>query len=193
MVATHPDDEVRCAGGLIRAWAARGFKVGVLSVSDGAGEETGQAAANAGREELNRALRKLCPTHVAVTRLGLPAGKVALHLNRLRNSLLSLASGAVTLIAPHEHDGNPDRKAAGGVCLEFARSRQILLARYALTWESLTPAGEARRVRFPLSDDARRAKARAVECFKSQTHPREGLPPTRVAGALDRTYEVFLV
>lgn len=34
VVAPHPDDEVLGAGGLIRAWAARGARVSVLSVSD---------------------------------------------------------------------------------------------------------------------------------------------------------------
>jgi LmbE family N-acetylglucosaminyl deacetylase len=194
VVAAHPNDEVRCAGGLIRAWAARGCKVSVLSVSDGQEADTrGQAPASARREELNEALRKLCPTHVAVTRLGLPVGKVGQHLNRLRNSLLSLASGAVTLIAPHERHGCSDREAVGGVCLEFARSRQITLARYAVGSErGEVPTGETRWVKFPLSDDARRAKARAVECFKSQIEPRR-LLPARGAGPPDRAYEIFLL
>jgi LmbE family N-acetylglucosaminyl deacetylase len=187
VVAPHPDDEVLGAGGLIRAWAARPAKVSVLSVSDGeAADPDWQALASVRRGELNEALRKLCPTHVSVTRLGLPDGKIAHHLNRLRNALLSLAGGAATLIAPYERDGHPDHEAVGNACIEFARSREIPIARYAIRlWRRESPAalGTANWVRFMLSDDARRAKARAVQCFKSPL----------AANYYDRPYEPFLL
>jgi LmbE family N-acetylglucosaminyl deacetylase len=187
VVAPHPDDEVLGAGGLIRAWAARSGKVSVLSVSDGeAADPDCQALASLRRGELNEALRKLCPTHVSVTRLGLPDGKITHHLNRLRNALLSLASGTSTLIAPYERDGHADHEAVGLACIEFARSRQIPLARYAIRlWQHASPASlrEANWVKFALSDDARRAKARAVQCFKL----------AHAAGYCDRPYEPFLL
>jgi LmbE family N-acetylglucosaminyl deacetylase len=136
----------------------------------------------------------LCPTHVGVTRLGLPVGKIDQHLNRLRNCLLSLASGPVTLIAPHERNAHPDRGAVGRVCLEFAHSRQIPLARYAIGSGHEVPADAARWVKFVLSDDAKRAKARAVECFKSQLEPKRRRTTAKVACMpLDRAYEVFLL
>ncbi len=195
VVATHPDDEVRSAGGIIRATAARGSKVSVLSVSDGEGADTAcQALASTRREELNAALRKLCPTHVGVTRLGLPVGKINQHVNRLRNALLSLVSGPVTLIAPHERNGHPDREVVGGVCLEVARSRQVPLARYVIGAGHEMPGGEAGWVKFLLSDDARRAKARAVECFKSQLEPARRRMARKVGGmSSERAYEVFLL
>jgi LmbE family N-acetylglucosaminyl deacetylase len=195
VVATHPDDEVRSAGGLIRATAARGSKVSVLSVSDGEGADSAYLAlSSTRREEQNAALRKLCPTYVGVTRLGLPVGKINQHHNRLRNALLSMTSGAVTLVAPHEHNGHPDREAVGAVCLEVARSRQIPLARYVIGGGAEMSGGDAGWVKFVLSDDARRAKARAVECFKSQLEPqRRRMPPKVGCVPSDRAYEVFLL
>jgi LmbE family N-acetylglucosaminyl deacetylase len=187
VVAPHPDDEVLGAGGLMRAWAARGAKVNVLSVSDG----------EAAGSELNEALRKLSPTHVSVTRLGLPDGKIAHHLNRLRNAILSLASAKPTLIAPYERDGHPDHEAVGNMCIEFAHSQRIPIARYAIrAWHRAAPdPHEARWVRFMLSDDARRAKARAVQCFKSQRPPGWGDPsaPLRTLSHFLRPYEAFLL
>jgi LmbE family N-acetylglucosaminyl deacetylase len=186
VVAPHPDDEVLGAGGLMRAWAARGAKVTVLSVSDGeAADPARHALGSVRREELNEALRKLCPTHVSVTRLGLPDGKITQHLNRLRNALSSLASGRLTLIAPYERDGHPDHEAVGNLCVEIARTQHMPLAQYAIrTWERAAPETlrDSRWVRFALTDDARRAKARALSCFRSNA-----------LAHFDRPYEAFLV
>jgi LmbE family N-acetylglucosaminyl deacetylase len=207
VVAAHPDDEVRGAGGLIHAWVARGGTVRVLSVSDGETEDPACCAvASARREELNEALRKLCPTHVAVTRLGLPLGKISQHCNRVRNALLSLTSGEVTLVAPDERAAHPDHEAVGHVCVEFARARGISLARYGIgkygigpgrpdARESAARVKEARWVKFVLSDEARRAKARAVQCFRARSNSRRGrtLSAPRAAQARERAYEAFLV
>ena len=213
VVAAHPDDEVRGAGGLIHAWAARGATVRVLSVSDGETlDPRCSALASARREELNDALRKLCPTHVAVTRLGLPLGKISQHHNRLRNALLSLASGEVTLVAPNERAAHPDHEAAGRVCVEFARAQGIALARYGIGQYGIGPgqpaaresaprdgtarAGEARWVKFVLTDDAARAKARAMQCFRARSMSRRGrslTPAAEAPQAAERAYEAFLV
>jgi LmbE family N-acetylglucosaminyl deacetylase len=206
VVAAHPDDEVRGAGGLIHAWVARGGTVRVLSVSDGETLDPRCCAlASARREELNDALRKLCPRHVAVTRLGLPLGKISQHHNRLRNALLSLASGEITLVAPNERAGHPDHEAVGRVCVEFARAQGIALARYGIGQYGVGPRQPAARestahsdsrwVKFVLNDDATRAKARAVQCFRARSVSRRGrsLTPARAPQAAERAYEAFLV
>jgi LmbE family N-acetylglucosaminyl deacetylase len=190
VVAAHPDDEVLGAGGLIHAWAARGAKVTVLSVSDGEGADPSRRdLGTVRRGELQDALRKLCPTHVSVVRLGLPDGKLASCLNRLRNALMSLAHAGVTIIAPYECDARPDHAAVGNVCIEVARSRRIPIARYAVGAWHPPAAGAFRSARwgkFALSDDARRAKARAVQCFQSLAAPACGI-------SLERPYEAFLL
>jgi LmbE family N-acetylglucosaminyl deacetylase len=204
VVAPHPDDEVLGAGGLIRSWAARGASVTVLSVSDGEAAHPGwHALGSVRREELNEALRTLSPSHVTVRRLGLPDGQIACHLNRLRNAILSLVGrfsdgSRLTLIAPYEGDGHPDHEAVGKVCVEVARAERLAIARYAIwAWHRASPATlrDARWGRFALSDDARRAKARAVQCFKSQVRPewRDPIVPPHVLSHFDRPYEAFLL
>jgi LmbE family N-acetylglucosaminyl deacetylase len=188
VVAPHPDDEILAAGGLIRTWAVRGSEVTVLSVSDGeAAEPARHGLGTIRREELTDALRKLCPTHVSVTRLGLPDGRIAHHVNRLRNAILSLARGKLTLIAPYEHDGHPDHEAVGGVCLEFARSQQLPIARYSI-WAP-QPAEQLREAhwgKFLLDDEALRAKSRALGCFRTRL---EGCD----TGSALKPYEAFLL
>ena len=193
VVAPHPDDEILGAGGLIRTWAMRGAEVSVLSVSDGEGAEpTRHGLGTIRREELTEALRKLCPTHVSVTRLGLPDGRIAHHVNRLRNAILSLARGKLTLIAPYELDRHPDHAAVGSVCLEFARSQQLPLARYSI-WarQAAEHLREARWGKFLLDDEALRAKTRALGCFRTQ------LEGSRLkgcdTGSLVRPYEAFML
>jgi LmbE family N-acetylglucosaminyl deacetylase len=190
VVAPHPDDEILGAGGLIRTWAARGAEVSVLSVSDGEAAEPSRHGLGAiRREELTEALRRLCPTHVSVTRLGLPDGRIAHHVNRLRNAIFSLARGKPTLIAPYEHDGHADHEAVGTVCLELARSQQLPIARYSTWgWQRTAPVQprEARWGKFLLGDDALRAKTRALNCFRTQLRGRD-------TGALLKPYEAFLL
>ena len=186
VIAPHPNDETLGAGGLIRAWAALGRQVNVLSVSDGeAAEPRLEGLANVRREEMREAMRKLCPTHVSVTRLGLPDGRIAEHLNRLRNAMLSLCRDQATLIAPYEHDGHPDNEGVGALCVDFARARNIPIARYILHSRFMPgaeAAGKERWVKFSLSDEARRAKYRALQCFRSQME---------IGADPERGYEVF--
>jgi len=110
-------------------------------------------------------------------------------VNRLRNALLSLARGKPTLIAPYERDRHPDREAVGEVCMKFARSQQIPIARYAIRTGPRAAAagsGETRFRKFLLTDDARRAKARALGCFRSQLDGAD-------VGVLTEPYEAFLL
>lgn len=204
VVAAHPDDEVRGAGGLMRAWVTRGSTVRVLSVSDGEAEDPRcRPLASGRREELNEALRKLCPTHVAVTRLGIPLGRISQHVNRLRNALLSLAGGEVTLIAPHDRAGHPDHEAVGSACVDFARARRVPLARYGIGQYGIgpgrqppAPGSEGRWVKFLLSEEVRRAKARAVQCFRARGDSRPGralTSPQAAQAPEERPYEAFLL
>jgi LmbE family N-acetylglucosaminyl deacetylase len=204
VVAPHPNDEILGAGGLMQTWVAGGREVSVLSVSDGEAANPGfEGLANVRRGEGREALRKLCPTHVSVTRLGLPDGRVTEYLNRVRNAMLSFCRDRLTLIAPYEHDGHPDNDAVGAMCVDFARSWNIPIARYAIrAWgrpacSRPDPAAmsKERWVKFALSDEARRAKARAVQCFHSQMEPvasEPAGPPPHAAGQ-EPAYEAFVL
>ena len=199
VVSPHPDDEVLAAGGLMHTWATAGRPVTVVSVTDGeAAYPEWKGLDLVRREELKGALRKLCPTHVSVSRVGLPDGHVAQHANRLRNALIALLEPSVTLIAPYERDGHPDHEAVGEVCCGLARSHGAALARFPVwTWHNARPAAfkDARWGKFALNAEARRAKSRALQCFTSQLQPERAAPivPPHVLAHFERPYEVFLL
>jgi LmbE family N-acetylglucosaminyl deacetylase len=111
---------------------------------------------------------------------------------------MSLVDPFATLIAPYERDGHPDHDAIGGVCCRLARSHGIDFARYPVwAWHHADPASleKERWGRFSLSFEARRAKARAVQCFASQLKPPRGVPvvPPHVLSHFERPYESFLL
>jgi LmbE family N-acetylglucosaminyl deacetylase len=199
VVSPHPDDEVLAAGGLIHSWAAAGRAVTVVSVTDGeAAFPRWHGLDLVRRDELKGALRKLCPTHVSVVRIGLPDGKVGQFANRVRNALLALIEPRMTLIAPYERDGHCDYEAIGKICIALARSHGLALARYPVwSWHHSDPGSfvDTRWVRFVLSYEARRAKARAVQCFASQLHPPRAPPavPRAVLSHFERPYEAFIL
>lgn len=199
VVSPHPDDEVLGAGGLIHSWCTAGRPVTVVSVTDGeAASPRARGLDLVRRGELIGALRTLCPTHVSVLRIGLPDGRVAAHANRLRNALLALLESDVTLVAPYERDGHPDHDAAGAVCCGLARTHGARVARYPIwTWQHAEPQSlkGVRWGKFPLSLDARRAKARAVRCFASQLQSSHGAPvvPARALPYFERPYEAFVI
>lgn len=83
-------------------------------------------------------------------------------------------------------------------CRGLARSHGIGLARYpAWIWHHTDPVAldGARWGKFSLSLEARRPKARAVQCFASQLQPPHDEPvaPRRVPRHFERPYEAFLL
>ncbi len=199
VVSPHPDDEVLGAGGLIHDWTARGQPVTVVSVTDG--EAAHPIRRNLGslrRIELGAALRKLSALHVSVLRLAIPDGRVCQFQNRLRNAISSLLSHDATLVAPYEHDGHCDHDAVGRVCCGLAHDTAVPLVRYPIwRWHhgDRAPLRKARWAKFPLSAEARRAKARAVRCFESQLAPEHSAPiiPAHVLTYFERSFEAFLL
>jgi LmbE family N-acetylglucosaminyl deacetylase len=199
VVAPHPDDEILGAGGLIHDWALQGLPVIVVSVTDGEAADLERPGLDLiRREELQQALRKLSSVHIVVTRLGIPDGKVAEHINRLRNALESHADASGTLVVPYEGDGHPDHEAVGKTGIELAAARGIAVARYPIwAWHRARPSDLAALPwkRFRLSLDAQRAKNRAIQCFESQLQPTRGPPivPPHVLAYFARSFEAFIV
>lgn len=213
VVSPHPDDEVLGAGGLIHSLSARGAAVRVVSVTDGeaayAGSvradgmharEVAPGAAELGvtrRGELRSALRKLCPQYVETVRLAIPDGEVRNFENKLSAAIESMITRETLIVAPFEEDGHPDHDAAGRVACRISRAHGLALVRYPIwAWHQSDPE-RVRRLswrRFPLSPEAQRAKARALECFASQTSPGFSAPilPPHVLQYFQRTFEAFL-
>jgi LmbE family N-acetylglucosaminyl deacetylase len=199
IVAPHPDDEVLGAGGLMHTWASGRSEVRVLSVTDGeAAYPDWDGLGAVRRGELDEALGVLSPAPVSVTHLGLPDGRIKHYASRLRRELVSLCDADTTLIAPYELDGHPDHEAVGRVCVELAHAWGMPLARYPIwSWHRRAPRAlrDVRWGRFPLSQSARRAKALAVSCFRSQVNPRGRNPilPRGVLRHFDRRFEAFIL
>lgn len=198
VVAPHPDDEVLGAGGLMQSWAAAGHSVTIVSITDGeAADRSRKGLDLIRRKELQNALRVLAPLHVSVQRVGIPDGKVFAHANRVRSVLEQHATAGATIIGPYEHDGHPDHDVVGELCTEVARVARIALVRYPVwTWHHARPPSVKALpwVRFALSSAARRAKARALQCFASQLRPTSGRPivPGHVLAHFHRPYEAFV-
>jgi LmbE family N-acetylglucosaminyl deacetylase len=199
IVSPHPDNEVLAAGGLIHMWTQRGYRVTILSLTDGeAAYPHWRRLARVRREELKEAVHILSAEPVLIVRLGIPDGRVADAAGRLRGALVSLVVPGTTLIAPYENDGNPDHNAAGRITCEMSRNLGLPVVRYPIwTWHHGDPsalAGLAWR-RFSLSEEAQAAKADAVRCFASQTSPYKRAPifPDHIIRYFERPYETFLV
>jgi LmbE family N-acetylglucosaminyl deacetylase len=194
VLGSHPRDEILGAGGLIHTWVSMGHDVTVLSVTDGEADDTEVEHLDLlRRDELRTALRKLCATHVSVVRLGMRYGHVAQAQNRLRLALEALIEPHMTLVAPFEHDGNPDRDAVGRVCRELAGASGVSLARYLIgSWQShpaMLGNGDLNWGKFQLDMEARRAKIHALQCFTAQR-------PSQAALRVDpfhRSFEAFLL
>jgi LmbE family N-acetylglucosaminyl deacetylase len=199
VVSPHPDDEVLGAGGLIHAAALADRDITVLSVTDGEAAYPDWEDLNRIRcREVRRALSLLAPLKVAHAHLRIPDGRVAQHRATLFRALGRYISRRTLLVAPYERDGHPDHDATGEVCCEIARLRAARLWRYPIwTWHHSTPNRFADQSwgRFALDAPARQAKARAMRCFASQTHPsgREPIVPHHVMPYFARPYEAFLL
>lgn len=199
VVSPHPDDEVLGAGGLVHCWARLGQSVTVVSVTDGEAADPSRADLNwVRRAELRNALRRLSCLHVEVRNVGIPDGKVRDHQNRLRIVLDELLQQPATIIAPYEQDGHPDHEAVGQVCLEVAQNNGVPIARYPVwTWHHTHPESvqALKWGVFRLVSAARRAKARALQCFESQLRPLRGAPivPTHVLAYFERPFEAFVL
>jgi LmbE family N-acetylglucosaminyl deacetylase len=199
VVAPHPDDEVLGAGGLIQSWAAAGHPVSILSVTDGEAAHIGwKGLDRIRRKELQEALRTLSPVHVSVRRTAIPDGKVGDHANKLWGILMERATSDATIVAPYENDGHPDHEAVGRICRAVARAIGVPLVSYPVwTWHHTEPGSvqSLRWVRFSLTTAARRAKARALQCFASQLRPASGAPivPPHVLAYFQRPYEAFVL
>jgi LmbE family N-acetylglucosaminyl deacetylase len=199
IVAPHPDDESLGAGGLMHSCAALGHVVSVISVTDGeAAPHDGIDLAAIRRRELAAALAHLSSTPVPCHRLRIADGQVAANESYVQRAIEARLPPGTTLVAPFECDGHPDHDAIGRVCLQIARARQLTLARYPIwAWHHCLPHvfSGSRVVRFALSAQAQRAKARAISCFASQLEgtKSEAVVPAHVLMYFARPYETFLL
>jgi LmbE family N-acetylglucosaminyl deacetylase len=194
VVAAHPDDEVLGIGGLLHRLAREAIRPLVVWATSGEGSHPGSTAIDPARLKMTRraesaaALAILGLTYDRLL-LGRPDAGLVDDVDALAADLADVVHPDDLVLAPWCHDGHPDHDACG----EAASRTGARLVEYPIwAWHWAAPGDDrvpwSRARRVPLAEEARLAKARAVETFASQVRPlgpepedRAVLPPSVVA------------
>jgi LmbE family N-acetylglucosaminyl deacetylase len=173
IVAPHPDDETLMAGGLIATQRARGIDVHVLAITDGeAAYETAdrvELAAHRRTEQL-AALGELGVGPDAVTRLGVPDGSAADHVDEIADAIAAFDQVGL-VVAPWTGDHHCDHEAVGAAArAAVARTRGALIFGLFWTWHRRTPdeLADEQFIELELDADARRLRRLAIDCHRTQ-------------------------
>ncbi len=181
VVVPHPDDEVLMAGGLIATQRTRNVEVHVLAVTDG--EAAYDAAdtsllASRRRSEQLAALGELGVPPDAVTRLGLPDGRVADHLDEVTDAVGTF-EGVGLVVAPWTGDHHCDHEAVGAATrAAVTHLGAALMFGLFWTWHHRSPAdlADERMMSMRLDEDAWARRRRALRCHLSQFSDECGEP-----------------
>ena len=121
VVAPHPDDDVLACGGLMAMHQAQSGEVMVISVTDGEASHADSTwwqapvLAATRHQELLAGLQQLGVGHMAVHRLALPDGAVAVRVDRLELALTALLKRTDVVVTTWQLDGHPDHEATAEV------------------------------------------------------------------------------
>jgi LmbE family N-acetylglucosaminyl deacetylase len=179
--------------------AAMGHVVSVILVTDGeAAHHTVTDLAATRRRELAAALAHLSPNPVPCHRLRIADGEVTANESYVQRAIEARMPAGAALVGPFECDGHADHDAVGRACVRIARMQHQTLGRYPIwAWHHCLPHvfSSSRIVRFALSVQAQRAKARAISCFASQLEgtKSEAVVPAHVLMYFARPFETFLL
>lgn len=195
VVAPHPDDEVLCAGGLMRWTAQRGRSVCIIAVTDG--EASHARSSRIAPDGLRRrrageraeALARLGVPQAAVVRLGMPdQGCRDRHDDMVEALTRHLRPGDV-VVGPSRGDRHPDHVA---VAEAVARAAPGVVGRWweAPTWALVHgTAGQAGRT-LALAGPAWEAKCHAMAAYRSQLEP---LGPDAADGPVVHPHELAMM
>lgn len=208
VVSPHPDDEILGCGGLLQTLCDQGVDVRIVAVSDGEAShpdaaDTGCDVRGVRTREVRRALDRLGCGQIPVTRLGLPDGAIAAHVDHLAAWLAKDMSADDLYLSPWARDGHPDHNACGFAAARAAQWRGAHLLEYLVwAWHWGRPDDES----WPWDDCrtlqlSRRTVARkrwATHAFVSQTRPfgsgydQSPVLPPAVMRRFWRPFEVFI-
>lgn len=209
VLSPHPDDETLGIGGLISTLIMAGVPVTIVAATDG--EASHPRSSPIMREVLRR--RRPIEARAAlfalgagqppeVVRLGLPDGELAGSEQMLAQLVTRQLSPGDWCFTTWERDGHPDHEAAAcaaRAACDHVGARHVRFPVWMWHWASPAdpqlPWWRARRI--PLSPQAMRRKALAVDCFDSQIRPlsptdRPILPPNDLAH-FARPFEMVFV
>jgi LmbE family N-acetylglucosaminyl deacetylase len=209
VLSPHPDDETLGIGGLITSLIIADVPVTVVAATDG------EASHPRSSPVIRELLRHQRPAEARAALSTLGAGKppevvrLALPDGELDRSEALLTEIVSQLLAPGdwcfatwERDGHPDHEAVARSAHAACDRVGARLVSYPIwMWHWATPTGAqlpwSRARRIPLSPHARKRKALAVDCFRSQirqlspTDPAI-LPPNDLAHFM-RSFEMVFV
>lgn len=180
VASPHPDDETLAVGGTIAMLVHAGWDVDVVAITDGEASHPPTRARSAAalaavrRAEQTAALDLLGVLCGRRHRLGLPDGDVAGHEDAVADRLAGLVPAGAWLLAPWDRDGHRDHDAVGRAARRAAHAVSARLLAYPVwAWHWAAPDHPAlagwRPLRVDLTVVARRTKARALDCYRSQT------------------------
>jgi LmbE family N-acetylglucosaminyl deacetylase len=173
VVAPHPDDETLMAGGLIAAQRARGLDVHVLAITDGEAayeSANGQDLAARRRSEQVAALDELGVGADWVTRMAVPDGAVADHIDEITDAIASFDHVGL-VVAPWTGDHHCDHEAVGAAARNaVARTNGALIFGLFWTWHHRTPdeLADEQFLELGLDASARHRRRLAIDCHRSQ-------------------------
>jgi LmbE family N-acetylglucosaminyl deacetylase len=176
VVASHPDDEVLGAGGMIAMLADAGVSITVVSVTEGERSHAGGETVDTQAAELRHALAELGAPTADVVRLKVPDTEVAFHEDDVIAALSPLLRGARLCLAPWIGDVHGDHEAAGRAALAAGREAAVRCLMYPVwMWHWAHPDDPrvpwSSAMRVPLTETAAVRKRAAAERFTSQVKP----------------------
>lgn len=181
VVAPHPDDEVLSSGGLIARQRGRGLEVRVLAVTDGEAAYRGWDGLGARRRaEQLAGLAELGVPDGAVTRLGLPDGRVGAHERQLAALIARAAAGCGLVVAPWTGDHHTDHEACGRAAAAAVGAGPAELVHGLFwAWHHRRPERlpTAVLVRLTLTEQHQRQRGLALQQHRSQLCADFGPPP----------------
>jgi LmbE family N-acetylglucosaminyl deacetylase len=145
VVAAHPHDEVLAVGGLVADLAAAGWRIAVVTVTDGRPPGVdGRRPSLAARRTLDDAhavaLGRLGVPDIRTDELGLPAGRLEARCEQLINVLAPHVAGSDLCVVPLDVDGHRDHEVVGRVARALADDLGVPTAAYPLwAWRRATP------------------------------------------------------
>ncbi|MGI8880774.1 MAG: PIG-L family deacetylase [Jatrophihabitans sp.] len=172
VLAAHPDDETLGAGGLIVHAVRRGHQVTVLVASDGARSHPLSPT----HSEATMAQLRRSETDAAVTALGaelvwlgLADGRLSEHVADVAAALAGRCTAGGWLFAPWSGDRHPDHEACSRAAALVTDQHRWEYPIWAWHWAGPEIVDDG-WLRLPIDESARRVKAAALGCYRSQTH-----------------------
>jgi LmbE family N-acetylglucosaminyl deacetylase len=195
VVAPHPDDEILCAGGLMRWTARSGRDVVVVAVTDGEGSHAQSKVVDPDElrslraAERTVALARMGVPATTVVRLGIPDRGCADDVAAIASALEAVLHDDDLVVGPSSGDRHPDHVA---VAAAVAIAAPAIVDDWfeAPTWALVHGTAAAPVSTLALDGMAWAAKQHAIAAYRSQLAP---LGPEPDDGPVVHPHELALM